>query len=452
MIVFISDLHLVDETAGKHNVPARAFELFMGNLRGSLARRKNIKDLQIVLLGDIFDVLRTERWHIDAQGNEVARQSRPWGEGGIADQAAAMADPSKTDSLPLFKHTLGILEDILDKNADRLEVFRAGVNTLSEAMDRKVKVHYIPGNHDRLINFSSKMRGAVRQCLGMPNSKQPFKYFLHDKAHRVFAQHGHEYDPYNYEGGTQQEAKDYLAMPIGDPITTELISRIPQVIAEKAKERVPTLTPGELATLKRNFQDIENVRPFTATIEWLLFQVKKLRPLRRAIEDAIDLAITDFNDIPYVEDWMQRHDVDGQWDEADKIQLTLGALKMFKVLSMGNLMGLANKIKGAADSEEPYRAAASWIMGNPELNLRIVLFGHTHDPAQNALRLMSTAGSPEKKQIYLNTGTWRPRQHRCQQGSGFMQWKSMTYSTVYKPKERPGFKDPVFDVWTGQLG
>ena len=32
MIVFISDLHFVDETAGKQNIPTSAFKLFLSNL------------------------------------------------------------------------------------------------------------------------------------------------------------------------------------------------------------------------------------------------------------------------------------------------------------------------------------------------------------------------------------------------------------------------------------
>jgi hypothetical protein len=33
MIVFISDLHFIDETAGQHNIPAKAFDKFLESIK-----------------------------------------------------------------------------------------------------------------------------------------------------------------------------------------------------------------------------------------------------------------------------------------------------------------------------------------------------------------------------------------------------------------------------------
>ena len=72
MLVFISDLHFVDETAGKHNIPASAFEKFLTNVKVHADKAK-AKELKIVFLGDIFDILRTEEWFKEEEVN------RPWG-------------------------------------------------------------------------------------------------------------------------------------------------------------------------------------------------------------------------------------------------------------------------------------------------------------------------------------------------------------------------------------
>lgn len=61
MLVFISDLHFVDETAGKHNIPTSAFENFLTNVEVRADKAK-AKELKIAFLGDIFDILRTEEW------------------------------------------------------------------------------------------------------------------------------------------------------------------------------------------------------------------------------------------------------------------------------------------------------------------------------------------------------------------------------------------------------
>lgn len=73
MLVFISDLHFVDETTGKHNIPTSAFDkIFLSHIK-ALADKVNAKELKIVFLGDIFDLLRTEEWF-----NEDI-EDRPWG-------------------------------------------------------------------------------------------------------------------------------------------------------------------------------------------------------------------------------------------------------------------------------------------------------------------------------------------------------------------------------------
>ena len=144
MLVFISDLHFVDETAGKHNLPASAFGKFLDNIKAEVENINNtfivtekslqslegegippetlkklkcleyekfkgeewqkelletieknigrdqpaekykdlisqhienskVKELKIILLGDIFDLIRTEEW-FQEDGND-----RPWG-------------------------------------------------------------------------------------------------------------------------------------------------------------------------------------------------------------------------------------------------------------------------------------------------------------------------------------------------------------------------------------
>ena len=74
MIIFISDLHFVDETAGKQNIPTSAFELFLSNIKTHSEKTKNKdKEVKIVFLGDIFDFLRTEEWFKEKE------EDRPWG-------------------------------------------------------------------------------------------------------------------------------------------------------------------------------------------------------------------------------------------------------------------------------------------------------------------------------------------------------------------------------------
>ena len=61
MIIVVSDLHLMDGSAGAHYVDAGVFRSTFTDLAAH-AREAGARDLKLVFLGDLFDVIRTERW------------------------------------------------------------------------------------------------------------------------------------------------------------------------------------------------------------------------------------------------------------------------------------------------------------------------------------------------------------------------------------------------------
>ncbi|MGE3777621.1 MAG: hypothetical protein AB7F89_10580, partial [Pirellulaceae bacterium] len=77
MLVIISDLHLTDGTSGDDSNPG-AFEIFRERLQ-ELAYRASwrvdgtyrpLDRIELVLLGDIFDLMRSQHW--------LASTARPW--------------------------------------------------------------------------------------------------------------------------------------------------------------------------------------------------------------------------------------------------------------------------------------------------------------------------------------------------------------------------------------
>ena len=275
MLIFISDLHFVDGTAGEHNIPWLAFEYFFEDLVSIATRPTNkgkIQEIKIVLLGDIFDLLRTEAWV-----EPIPEDQRPWGsmDKEIEDNALAIINKIVTHKN----------EDKGVDNAKALELLRTRLQKLKEQCKLVYSpiLEYIPGNHDRLVNKPEykRLRKRVRECLGLvPAAKdQLFPRLSFNPEYGVLARHGHEFDQYNYEGGTSFTEADYQKVPIGDPITTELIARLPFELANQLKNT--TLTPAEQARIVENFQEIENVRPFSAVIEWLVYQVKQTGSAQR---------------------------------------------------------------------------------------------------------------------------------------------------------------------------
>jgi UDP-2,3-diacylglucosamine pyrophosphatase LpxH len=436
MLVFISDLHFVDGSAGEHNIPWRAFDYFFDDLVGIINRPSNkgkIKELKLVLLGDIFDLLRTTAWF-----EPIPEDQRPWGQ-----------DPKIED------HALAILNSIANrKNKEKgvdnpkvLEMFRTRFQELKDRckLDYSPILQYIPGNHDRLANRPeyAGLRKKIKECLGLPtHGDQLFLHFSFDPEYGVLARHGHEFDKYNYEGGSSLTEADYQRVPIGDPITTELIARLPYELERRlAGEPLPD---AEKARIVENFQEIENVRPLSAVIEWLLYQVSKANWLKEIVEDTVDAVINRFNELDFVKAWYERHD---KWldpfDEADKIQAVLYLLEKFKVFPGEKLLSLAMKAQDFFYKDDLLEAVPEEF--SFDSRLRYLVHGHTHDPLVMPIRTRASG-----EQVYLNTGTWRTRYQKATRDRSFVSWKNMTYVIFYKPEERE-MPIPAFETWTGTL-
>jgi UDP-2,3-diacylglucosamine pyrophosphatase LpxH len=432
MIVLISDIHFQDGTAGDHNLSADAFELFFDRVQQHV-KRHNVEKVDVVLLGDVFDVLRSSYW-LDV--DDVS--GTPWGSPHLNAKA-------------LERHVGTVLEGILGRNATAIDTFLNRVESLRKTHGIDIGIVYVPGNHDRLVNSLDTPREMVASRLGIP-AEDWFNTVYENREHGVVAAHGHQFDPFNSERLGSLEPEHHDTVPIGDPITTVLITQIPQLVEKEA------LSAGvggpKLENLVRNFRNLENVRPLSAVGDWLMDQVGQHPGLEKSIAGAIRQAIEHFNDLSFVEDWYDRHDRYFQFDEADKIQITLSAMKLFTPNLAGRILGLAE----ALGRKDRYADGASFLLNKYDW-ARLCVLGHTHSPRQCSLSLTKTASRSHRMKTYLNTGTWRPRHHKCWDGSGFADWKEMTYVVVYKPQEwkhtRKGethpSTTPKFETWTGTL-
>jgi UDP-2,3-diacylglucosamine pyrophosphatase LpxH len=427
MLVFISDLHFIDGTAGPHNINPKAFDYFFADLKGIITDPDNaIQEVFFVFLGDIFDLLRTTYW-LTTPVNET-----PWGM------------PPNDAALKVHCETL---LDAIIANSDN----HASLKKIQAAFDEiKPKVHkfealYFPGNHDRLINQWDSLRKKVCDNLGLSHNPQvDFPHFQPFTDYGVFARHGHEFDSYNYEGGPTFNPQDYQQVPIGDPITTELISRLPFEL--KNRLNAITIPQTDKDRIVKNFQEIDNVRPLGAVVQWLLYQVvDKPQWLINLIEATVDSVIKHFNGLDFVKDWFARHD---KWldpfDEADQIQIALFILEKFNVFSLDKLFSLAAKAR-ALKLKDPLLDAApdEPALITPDINY--VVYGHTHEPLVAPIRTRNNQG-----QLYLNTGTWRSRYQKAIRDNSFISWKNMTYVIFYNPDERPG-RQADYETWTGTL-
>ncbi len=166
----------------------------------------------------------------------------------------------------------------------------------------------------------------------------------------------------------------------------------------------------------------------------------------------MDQVVEEFNALPYVKQWYRHHDKwTDFWDEADQIQVVLFLLEKFRLFSLEKLLPLYQKVQKVFERDDFIQAARQEFLHlSPEF--RYVVYGHTHEPKNVALRVVHT---PEQDKadlelLYINTGTWRICYHKCTEGLDFIGWKNMTYVVFYRPEER-GLAFPSFSTWTGAL-
>ena len=475
MLIVVSDLHFVDGTAGEHNLPFDAFkDVFLDDVE-ALARDKGAKEIKLVLLGDIVDLIRSEQW-FSRGGRSFPLAKRPWGRQGVADAKNWDRPPSGTDTERRCLDILGRLPSgnkkpakpqstILSKNWDTFQLIRHLPNELRRRLRRNklpVEVIYVPGNHDRLVNLYPAVRDELARILGLKMSPQTtwtdekgnrrFRTDFVDEDYWVYARHGHQYDPWNYGGGNDHSIGAQLQPAIGDVFATEFAVRIPWQL-EQMRRTNKAITQG----LIRNLKDMDNVRPPSHVMEWFYYRIgaEDHGPVRRALEKAFDKVAINLLQIPFVQQWRSpATHADEYIRAASSRWLRWISSRLIDALEAEDLLPLLLKgAGGKGDPEKDQYAQAAYherIWRNGEKDIRFIVYGHTHTPMQ-----MPLDGDDEREVVYINTGTWRERIRRTiglDKAPNFIKSKQMTYAVFYNRDEDTDRKrrgTVSFDIWTG---
>jgi UDP-2,3-diacylglucosamine pyrophosphatase LpxH len=453
MLVIISDTHLSDGSSGKtvHSGAFRIFEQELSDMAYDASKRTGgryqpIKELHLLLLGDILDVLRSTQW--------LDSSVRPW-------------DDSQSKA---FSHKIAsITEKILSNNSDSLAIvkgFKAGrtitippatpqgtpaeVGWNLDAEGRvpvEVHTYYMVGNHDWFYHLPGpaydRLRRDIVQAMGLDNS--PEVPFPHDpvefdqseafkqlaeayRQHAVFARHGDIYDPDNFDGDRNKSS-------IGDAIVVELIDRFsPAVRAALGAEAPPAFIQG--------LREIDNIRPLADIAAWIDGLLRRTCPdpiVAKEVKKVWNQLASEFFQVPFVKNHPKVNRM--KWAQ----DLTSG-------LSLNMLSRLVRKIARLFPSTDHpnYRNAlqeTAFLDGSA----RCIVYGHTHQYVLVPLSVSAVHGST-LNQVYINSGTWRPYHQLAKwhpQNEEFVPYQLMTYLAFYRDDERGGRR---FESWSGALG
>ena len=415
MLIFLSDTHLTDGSTCE-TISADAFGKLVLMLE-DMAKTANSSDIEVVFLGDIFDVIRSEIW--------LSTDIRPW------------SPKNKTDknSQGLKQYTMKIIDRICqnDTNIGSMQHLK----NFKEKMENEhvnVKYTYITGNHDWLINRYPETRLKIADFMGI-NKPEDFRNQTFDDellraSYHVFARHGDIFDPFNFDGNRD-------ASSLGDAIVIDIINKFPQAVEKEIGKHT---NPDLIKELK----EIDNVRPLIDIPLWIngVSLRAKTTEIGKKIKKVWNEVVDGFLNIKFVKD----HDKAWRMDMVDALQV---GLRLSKFLSLNEISEIP--LRKFQKTEDDYIDRAFQEDALLRNEATAIVYGHTHDYKLQPLDQVHLGGITIGKK-YFNSGTWRKVHKRTafdQKNYEFLSWHVLTLIAFYLEGERG---QRSFEVWNGVLG
>lgn len=483
MLVVISDLHLGDRSATV-NIPPRAFALFLDHVL-DLAEHAGAKEVTLLFLGDIFDLLRTEYWfypppgarslgdpaHVPAPGAgdpfPFPLAHRPWGDPRVLDDGSpqVLTPECQARALEITERIAEVCKPQLDilsgRSRDLAEIedtaLRARVSQkLSDRRGITFRRYYLPGNHDRLARVLDPVHAAICAALGAEPAPEDPTGLVNVQELRVIARHGHEWDGWNFDargaGKLDPAAAEFRLTPVGDVITTEALARLPYRVWQELQAKFP----GEawIDAVYEHLCGVEDVRPLGAVLRWVasaggrVHRIAFTDPARQlgAVLEVVDKVapelVRDMLRLPYTRAWLRRRRwFRAGWLEAMRLRGIGLALRLFTPTQLGPLLEWGPVARWLAAPDESLALRAAEMLAAHPADYAVC--GHTHDFRHVPLCDPPAGGAV---QVYFNSGTWRPRTYETLDRSGFRSVKEMTY-LVFHAGKRPA----AYETWNGVM-
>ena len=316
-----------------------------------------------------------------------------------------------------------------------------------ERVRLKVNIYYMVGNHDWFFYIPDKqmdpIRNKVIDTLGLANPKNtPFPFHRDEykplldvqEIHRVFAEHGDQFDPVNYRAPRRDRSSE------GDVVVIRLLNAIPKGV-ELYLEKIPGIATHkkEVDLFIKLLYEIDNLRPYALAPAWITQAIKQsgLHPeiADKALGEALRiLALKYLNNKLVTKAWY--------------IQLFIFLVNTKWLWQYFNIQLLAMLLRNSRwtrNTPESYKKFAIEQASKQEKDF--FLMGHTHY-AEIVPICNYKENDVTRSKIYLNTGTWRAVHLLADNEKDFISFKSMTIAGFYKDDERKGRS---FEFWTGSL-
>lgn len=442
MLVIFSDIHITDESTAVNVVP-EAYEILFEEIKDN-ANYKKAKEVRIVLLGDIIDLVRTDYWL------KLPLNERPWN-GSLDSYTGMNTNPA------VEKHFKRLLTDILETKSG-ISFIKMLNDIKKSVINGPVIVTYVIGNHDRAFNNYDSLKLLLTEKLnGIDKIEFVNSYF--GKEYTTLCRHGNEYDENNYgfslynvllKEARKETTKDkfnenvYKVITIGEVITCELMSGLIYRVQNKLNDKEFT----------KLLMDLNNVRPMLNVFSWLYWYGKDLTPERQdIIMDSFIESLKAVVETDLAKKWTKiaQFPMQLKFDIIDIFNLIISLIKGKKFYDVSKYIEIAKIIDKIIPDKDNFKEAAKFEWSNLENNnLQYVFYGHTHEARNDFFE-----GNKENiVKMYINTGTYLPYIVQAEDGEGFAEAYQMTMAFVYsgeEDKNGKAGKTPSIDIWNGVM-
>ena len=429
MLVVLSDLHLseaqstrIDDLTFNKNLNAEIYNSYLHEIN-QIALSNRIQHVDLVLAGDIFEINRSAFWfdgphrpYIDNRDVESGSQ--------------------------IEAKILQILDVIAveDKVMETLQLFRS----IREGSDVDIQLHYLVGNHDRLLNATPELRQKARELLGVGGDDLllDHQYIYRDGAEKPFClvRHGHEYDPMNFSVDTHAleviptefSEEVYGNAPLGDINTIEFGAALPFYFVEHYGEDRIISNPILMALYQR-LMDFDDVRPTSALLSYL-FATPGV-PKKQTWEFMQPCFTRTINALSKIDLIFKEIDENASIKKSQRLLLE-GVLNS-DLLKNGMPYWTVRELMKQVSKKIKLNSQAKWakqeaLIQDPETGRQCVIGGHTHIPEVSLLSARQGA-----EQYYINTGTWRNVVPATKDFKAFGNLNATTKVLVFHPNEVP---------------
>lgn len=257
--------------------------------------------------------------------------------------------------------------------------------------DNNVKVTYVPGNHDILIDYDDIQ--SIMPGVNQARDVKGLGSYTPKDIPETIIEHGHRYNFYCAPDPSNRHiTQSDSILPPGYFFTRMATSSVVQG-RPKRDEDLPVVTKNELGTDQYRYFLYWNVWKGLVT-DFPVHEGLDEKIINTNLDGFTDYyAINDF--LPYQEsenDIIKTNLFDGiieNWDERQDNNLVPVKIPIEDAVLRG---ALASFLDDQSNVQ---------FFNNPVSDKRIVIFGHSHEA-----RIITSLNEKQEKNVYVNSGTW----------------------------------------------